>query len=88
MRIRFKYQDQAFWANKKLRRYLLMWLRQGRKTSTLAEQSLLEMAEHEGRLITFATASLNLGAEMPEKEAQVWQQFIRDMQAWADARKL
>ncbi len=88
IRERFVYQDQAFWANKKLRRYLLMWLRQGRKTSTLAEQSLLEMAEYAGRLITFATASLNLGVEMPEKEAQVWQQFLRDMQAWADARKL
>lgn len=88
MRTRFSYQDQAFWANKKLRRYMLAWLRQGRKTSTLAEQSLLEMAEHEGRLITFATASLNLGAEMPEKEAQVWQQFLRDMRAWAEEKKL
>lgn len=46
------------------------------------------MAEHPGRLITFATASLNLGAEMPEKEAHVWQQFLRDMTAWADQRKL
>jgi hypothetical protein len=88
VRQRLVYQDQAFWANKKLRRYMLMWLRQGRKTSTLAEQSLLEMAEHEGRLITFATASLNLGSEMPEKEAQVWQLFLRDMRAWAEERKL
>ena len=87
-RQRFVYQDQAFWANKKLRRYMLAWLRQGRKTSTLSEQSLLEMAEHPGRLITFATASLNLGAEMPEKEAQVWQQFLRDMQSWAESRKM
>ena len=87
-RQRFVYQDQAFWANKKLRRYMLAWLRQGRKTSTLSEQSLLEMAEHPGRLITFATASLNLGAEMPEKEAQVWQQFLRDMQAWAAQRQM
>ena len=87
-RTRFVYQDQAFWANKKLRRYMLAWLRQGRKTSTLSEQSLLEMAEHPGRLITFATASLNLGAEMPEKEAQVWQQFLRDMQSWCEARKM
>ena len=87
-RQRFVYQDQAFWANKKLRRYMLAWLRQGRKTSTLSEQSLLEMAEHPGRLITFATASLNLGAEMPEKEAQVWQQFLRDMQSWAAQREM
>lgn len=88
MRKRLIYQEQAFWANKKLRRYMLAWLRQGRKTSTLAEQSLLEMAEHEGRLITFATASLNLGSEMPEKEAQVWQQFLRDMRSWAESRKM
>jgi len=88
VRKRLVYQEQAFWANKKLRRYMLMWLRQGRKTSTLAEQCLLEMAEHEGRLITFATASLNLGSEMPEKEAQVWQQFLREMRSWAESRKM
>lgn len=82
------YQEQAFWANKRLRRYFLAWLRQGGKSRTLARQSLLEMADHPGRLITFATASLNLGGEMPEKEAQLWQEFLRDMRAWADARKL
>ena len=86
MKKRRAYQEQAFWGNKSLRRYFLAWLRQGGKTTTLAEQSLLEMAEHEGRLITFATASLNLGTEMPEKEAQVWKQFLTDMQAWADER--
>lgn len=84
MKQRRAYQEQAFWGNKRLRRYFLAWLRQGGKTTTLAEQSLLEMAEHEGRLITFATASLNLGTEMPEKEASVWKQFLKDMQAWAD----
>jgi hypothetical protein len=88
VRKRLSYQDQAFWARKKLRRYMLAWLRQGRKTTTLAEQSLHEMAEHAGRLITFATASLNLGSEMPEKEAWVWQAFLKDMQEWADERKL
>lgn len=67
---------------------MLAWLRQGGKTTTLAEQSLLEMAEHEGRLITFATASLSLGGEMPEKEAQVWKAFLKDMQAWAEDRKM
>lgn len=88
MKNRRLYQEQAFWANKRLRRYFLAWLRQGGKTTTLAEQSLLEMAEHEGRLITFATASLNLGTEMPEKEAQVWKGFLSDMQAWANERNL
>ena len=86
MKKRRAYQDQAFWANKRLRRYMLAWLRQGGKSTTLAEQSLLEMAEHPGRLITFATASLNLGGEMPEKEATLWQAFMRDMRAWAEAR--
>ena len=88
MKKRRLYQEQAFWANKRLRRYFLAWLRQGGKTTTLAEQSLLEMAEHEGRLITFATASLNLGTEMPEKEAQVWKSFLKDMQAWAEEQKM
>lgn len=86
MKKRRAYQEQAFWANKNLRRYFLAWLRQGGKTTTLAEQSLLEMADHEGRLITFATASLNLGTEMPEKEAKVWKEFLADMQAWAKSK--
>jgi hypothetical protein len=96
MRTRRAYQEQAFWANRThpttgkpgLRRYMLAWLRQGGKSTTLSEQSLLEMADHPGRLITFATASLNLGGEMPEKEAQLWSAFLRDMRSWADERKM
>lgn len=88
MKTRRAYQQQAFWARKRLRRYMLAWLRQGGKTTTLAEQSLHEMAEHPGRLITFATASLALGGEMPDKEAKVWQQFLADMREWADRQKL
>lgn len=66
---------------------MLAWLRQGRKSSTLGKQSLREMAAHPGRLITFATASLNLGGEMPQKEGTLWQEFLTDMRLWAEKKK-
>lgn len=80
------YQEQAFWAVKKLRRYLLMWLRQGGKTTTLADQSFLEMAEHAGRLITFVSCSLNIGSEFVEKEAKSFHDMLAALRARAEAQ--
>lgn len=79
------YQQQAFWAVKKLRRYLLMWLRQGGKTTTLADQSFMEMAEFPGRLITFVSASLNIGSEFVEKEAKAFHSMLAELRAQAEA---
>lgn len=80
------YQKQAFWAVKKLRRYLLAWLRQGGKTTTLADQSMLEMAEYAGRLITFVSASLNIGSEFVEKEAKTWQVMLGELRRQAQEK--
>lgn len=81
------YQQQAFWAVKKFRRYLLAWLRQGGKTTTLADQSFLEMAEFAGRLITFVSASLNIGSEFVEKEAKSFHAMLADLRAQAEQQK-
>lgn len=77
------YQSQAFWAVKKYRRYLLAWLRQGGKTTTLADQAFLEMAEYAGRLITFVSASLNIGSEFVEKEAKAFHDMLAGLRAQA-----
>ncbi|HEY1048593.1 MAG TPA: hypothetical protein VGE39_02515 [Prosthecobacter sp.] len=81
------YQKQAFWAVKRLRRYLLAWLRQGGKTTTLADQSLLEMAEFAGRLITFVSASLNIGSEFVEKEAKTWHALLGELRKQAQQKE-
>jgi len=65
-----------------------MWLRQGGKTTTLANQGLLEMAEHKNRLITFVSASLNIGSEFIEKEAQTWSIMLEEFRDWAEKRKM
>ena len=86
MRTHRAYQSQAFWAVKKFRRYLLAWLRQGGKTTTLADQSFLEMAEHAGRLITFVSASLNIGSEFIEKEAKAFHDLLAAFRAQAESQ--
>jgi hypothetical protein len=73
------YQLQAFWAFKRLRRYLMLWLRQGGKTTTLSKQSLLEMAEQAGKLITFVSCSLNIGSEFVEKEAKTFHDILDEL---------
>lgn len=79
----FPYQPEAFWTRKRLRRYLLSWLRQGRKTSTLAEQALSEMMERPNHLVTFASASLAIGSEMIEKEARTFHALLAGQRAKA-----
>lgn len=86
--IRRPYQDQAFWADKRLRRYLLMWLRQGGKTSILADQALREMGARANHLVTFVSASLNIGSEFVEKESQTWARMLDEFRAWAAERKM
>lgn len=83
----YAYQPEAFWTRKRLRRYLLSWLRQGRKTSTLAEQALHEMMERPNHLVTFASASLAIGGEMIEKEAKTFHALLASQKAKATEQK-
>lgn len=71
------YQDQLFWARKRLGRYLALWPRQGGKTTTMAEQGLHEMVETPGKLVIFGSASLNIGSEYTEKEVVAWNRLLK-----------
>lgn len=96
-RQRRAYQQQAMFAPDKflapgakregLRRFFLLWLRQGGKTTVFGEQSLREMMRYKGRLVTFASANLNMGSEMVEKEAKGWTEMLEDLRAEALAGK-
>lgn len=81
------YQDQLFWARKRLGRYLALWPRQGGKTTTLAEQGLHEMVEEAGKTVIFASASLNMGTEYTEKTAKAFHNLLKDYRTGKD-RKL
>lgn len=58
---------------------LMLWRRQGRKTTTFAWQALRWMAENPGCLVTFATCALQLGSELTEREVQILLQIVDAM---------
>lgn len=64
-----------------MRRLGREWLRQGGKTTGLSRKALKQMMQARGRLITFASASLNIGSEFVEKEAATWNKLISDFRA-------
>lgn len=68
--------------------WLLLWRRQGGKSSTLADLSLLEMMRGRRRLVTYASASLLLGRELIYKEAAVLQAALPRLQQLADSRRI
>jgi hypothetical protein len=55
---------------------LMLWRRQGRKTTTFAWQALRWMLEQPGCLVTFATCSIALGSELTEREVQMLLQIV------------
>lgn len=71
-----------------MRRLGREWLRQGGKTTGLSRKALKQMMRTPGRLITFASASLNIGSEFVEKEAGTWNRLIADFRAEMKARQL
>lgn len=58
--------------------------RQFGKTTTLAGIALKQMMKHRGRLVTFASASINVGKELIYKEAQVLNEAMAEMRAQAE----
>ncbi len=58
--------------------------RQFGKTTTLAGIALKQMMKHRGRLVTFASASINVGKELIYKEAQVLNEAMAEMKAQAE----
>ena len=65
---------------------LLLWRRQGGKTTTFAWQALRWMLENPACLVTFSTCSLALGAEMTERETQLLMQIISTIRDGADPK--
>lgn len=62
--------------------------RQFGKTTTFAGISLKQMMKHPGRLVTFASASINVGKELIYKEAAVLADAMNAMKAEAEAAKM
>jgi hypothetical protein len=62
--------------------------RQFGKTTTFAGISLRQMMKHPGRLVTFASASLNVGKELIYKEAAVLADAMNSMKAEAESAKM
>ena len=58
---------------------LMLWRRQGRKTTTFSYQALRWMLEHRGCLVTFATCSLALGSELTEREVQMLLSIVKNI---------
>jgi len=79
------YQTIALRGLKDHRCFVLFWLRQGRKSSTMAEGAVYEMGRDPGRLVTYASVSLLAGREIIAKEAQVLRQAVTRCVASADA---
>ena len=60
--------------------------RQFGKTTTLSGIALKQMMKHRGRLVTFASASINVGKELIYKEASVLNTALADMKAEAESQ--
>jgi hypothetical protein len=65
------YQKELLKTGRAYGMLLMLWRRQGRKTTTFAWQALRWMLENPGCLVTFATCSLSLGSELTERETQL-----------------
>lgn len=65
------YQKVAFWRND-LRLQAWMWSRQKGKSTTMAAKQLHAMMTNPGLLCIYASASLNMGREIIEKNASVF----------------
>ncbi len=70
------YQKELIRTGKDYGMLMMLWRRQGGKTTTFAWQALRWMLEKPGTLVTFATCSLALGSEMTEREALLLTQII------------
>jgi hypothetical protein len=72
-------QEEAFLCSYGL--LFLIWRRQFGKSYTLAAKALDWMMETPGILVTFISAALRLGQENIRKEAEVWQQVMKQLKA-------
>lgn len=77
------YQKELLKTGRAFGMLLMLWRRQGGKTTTFAWQALRWMLENPGCLVTFSTCSLALGAEMTEREAALLSGIVDAMRSAA-----
>lgn len=77
------YQRELLRTGRDYGQLLMLWRRQGGKTTTFAWQALRWMLENPGTLVTFSTCSLALGAEMTEREAALLSGIVEAMRSAA-----
>lgn len=82
------YQKELLVTGRACGTLMMLWRRQGGKTTTFAWQALRWMLEHPGTLVTFSTCSLALGAEMTEREVQLLSGIISTMRDGAGGGKV
>jgi hypothetical protein len=83
-----QYQKEVVLTGREFGMLLLLWRRQGRKTTTFAWQALLWMLEHPGCLVTFATCSIALGSELTEREVQMLLSIVKSIRDGSGALKV
>lgn len=75
------YQREIITTGRDYGMLLMLWRRQGRKTTTFAWQGLRWMLEAPGCLVTFATCALALGSELTEREVQMLMDIIKTIRS-------
>jgi len=71
-----KFQKCAIRKLKQLRMAVLLWRRQGGKTTLLSWIILRHLAEAPGSFITFVSASLSVGTEIPHRTTQLFNELL------------
>jgi len=71
----YPFQEDAFWRDD-LGVLFLLWRRQCGKSRTMAAKAMRRMMENKNHLVTYVSASLNLGREFVVKEAQVFSEAL------------
>ena len=79
------YQKELLRTGREYGTLMMLWRRQGGKTTTFAWQALRWMLENPGCLVTFSTCSLALGSEMTERETQILTGIISTIRDGAGA---
>ena len=82
-----RYQEPPFWKDS-LGLVFLLWRRQLGKSFTMAAKALRRMMDKPNHLVTYASASLNMGREFTVKEAQVWFSAMEKYRKLAQAQNM
>lgn len=77
------YQKDAIGFLEKYRTAILLWRRQGGKSTLFAWMILKQLLKSPGSLITFVSASMSVGSEMPYKATDVFNSILGSLREFA-----